>query len=272
MIMERFRYMVIGAHPDDCEKVGGICLKLIALGHSVKFLTVTNGCSGHHEFMGGSITARRREETERVSAMTGVEYEMLDNNDGYLVPGLAERGMIIAAIRKWLPDFIFTHRPCDYHPDHRAASALVQDSAYMVQVPNVCPTVPPLRRAPIIAYMPDSFRMPYPFSPTMAFGIDDVYEDKMRMYHQYKSQFYEWLPWVDGISGEVPEGDEERFEWLKHSEWAAPFRNRKPDEWDCILRERYGERAAEIKHAEAFELCEYGRAASTETLNAMFPF
>ena len=70
------RYMVIGAHPDDCESVGGIMLKLVDLGHSVHFLTATNGCSGHHIQMGGAIAARRRQEADRVSALAGMEYEL----------------------------------------------------------------------------------------------------------------------------------------------------------------------------------------------------
>ena len=43
------RFLVIGAHPDDPDLMfGGTALKLIKAGHAVKFVSVTNGCAGHH--------------------------------------------------------------------------------------------------------------------------------------------------------------------------------------------------------------------------------
>ena len=44
-----WRVMVIGAHPDDADIVCGcLALKLIARGAKVRFVSVTNGCMGHH--------------------------------------------------------------------------------------------------------------------------------------------------------------------------------------------------------------------------------
>jgi len=266
-----YRYMVIGAHPDDCESVGGICLKLLALGRKVKFLTATNGCSGHQTEPGAAMARRRAQEARRVSELFGVEYELLENPDGALTAGLAERAMVLRAIREWAPDFIFTHRPNDYHPDHRATSMLVQDCSYLVQVPNVCPLTPVLRYQPVIAYMPDGFQKPYPFEPTMVFDISDVFEQKIRMYHQYVSQMYEWLPWVDGRLEEVPHSEAERFEWLLKSRFGG--RNNQNPRWRAALAARKGQAAADAAaQLEAFELCEYGGQATRERLDELFPF
>ena len=38
------------------------------------------------------------------------------------------------------------------------------------------------------------------------------------------------------------------------------------------LSERYGAAAKDIKYAEAFEICEYGRQPTEEQIRALFPF
>ena len=57
------RIICIGAHPDDCEiGFGGTAAKAAALGHAVKFLSVTNGAAGHHIHSREETAARRRRE------------------------------------------------------------------------------------------------------------------------------------------------------------------------------------------------------------------
>lgn len=266
------RYLVIGAHPDDCESVAGIMLQLLDRGSKVKFLTATNGASGHQEMMGGALAVRRFEEARKVSELTGIEYEILDNTDAFLTASLPERHEMLKAIRKWAPDVIITHRPCDYHPDHRNTSVLVQDCSFLVMVPNVCPLTPPLRHMPAIFYMQDMFRRPYPFSPDLVFDIDSKLDEKLRMYHQYASQMYEWLPWVGQSKGEnIPNGDEARFEWLRSTrftETSEDFAHRFRTE----LVSKYGVRGDKVRFAEALEICEYGARLSPAQLVEYFPF
>ncbi len=38
-----------------------------------------------------------------------------------------------------------------------------------------------------------------------------------------------------------------------------------------LLKEYYGERAKDVRYAEAFELCEYGRRVSRQQLRELFP-
>ena len=56
---------------------------------------------------------------------------------------------IIREIRDFQPDLVLTHRPCDYHPDHRAVGQCVQDASYMVTVPHIVPDVQALRKDPV---------------------------------------------------------------------------------------------------------------------------
>ena len=120
----------------------------------------------------------------------------MDNPDGQLVPGLEERDKLMRLIRKFRPDLILTHRPNDYHPDHRYTSQLVQDSSFLVGVPNICPETPRLENMPVIAYFSDDFQKPLPFKSDVAVDIDSVMDIKVRMLDCHVSQVYEWLPWI----------------------------------------------------------------------------
>ena len=189
------RIMVIGAHPDDCElKAGGTALKWVDHGHTVKFVSATNGDTGHHTMGGGQLAKVRRSEMRNSAEIGGLEYEVLDIHNNEIEPSVLYRRMFIECIRKFHPDLIITHRPNDYHPDHRYTSILVQDSIFGLAIPNVCPLVPHLEKMPVVMYMYDSFTKPTAFSPDMVVGIDDVMDRKVQMLNCYKSQVYEWLP------------------------------------------------------------------------------
>ncbi len=139
----KLRIIVFGAHPDDCElDAGGTAARWAKLGHKVKFVSVTNGDIGHHEMAGGPLARRRAAEVERCAEILGIETEVLDNHDGELMPTLENRRRSSARSASWKADLVISHRPNDYHPDHRYTGILVQDAAFMVIVPNFCPDVP----------------------------------------------------------------------------------------------------------------------------------
>lgn len=266
------RILAFGAHPDDCDlKAGGIANKYTAAGHDVKFVSVTNGEAGHHEISGEKLVERRRKEARQSANVANIEYEILNIPDGELRPTLANRRKIIRLIRHYEPDLILTPRLNDYHPDHRYTSTLIQDSAYMVTVPNICPDTKALSSNPVIGYVSDGFQKPNPFVPDIVMQIDDVIEDKKEMLHQHTSQFYEWLPYAENIINEVPEDEEERKEWMAEK-WLSESK-RLANEYRDKLIERYGEeRGSEVEYAEAFEGCEYGSPLTEENKDTLFPF
>src|SRR4051812_27424812 len=139
----KLRIICFGAHPDDCElQAGGVGAMWAAQGHHVKFVAVTNGDIGHWREAGGPLAVRRKKEVEGASKILGTNVEVLDNHDGELMPTLEIRRSIIRLIRQWRADVVLSPRPYDYHPDHRNTSILVQDAAFMVIVPYICPDVP----------------------------------------------------------------------------------------------------------------------------------
>ncbi len=272
MVKKQIRVLVFGAHPDDCDiKAGGVAALYVEQGHPVKFVSVTNGDAGHHEMGGGPLARRRYAEAKAAAAVIGIEYELLDNHDGELMPTLANRYQIIRTIREFQPDLIMTHRPNDYHPDHRYTSTLVQDAAYMVTVPNICALTPHLQKNPVIAYLSDNFMKPYPFTPDVAIGIDAVVDQKIEMLDCHTSQFYEWLPYNSGTLTEVPSDDASRRAWLTER-LLARF-HATAEKYRTLLISLYGEEmGANIQYAEVFEGCEYGAPLTAENILTLFPF
>ena len=188
----KLRIICFGAHPDDCElKAGGVGALWAAQGHHVKFVSVTNGDIGHWREAGGPLARRRKAEVEQCDKLLGVTAEVLDIHDGELLPTLENRRTITRLIREWKADIVMSHRPNDYHPDHRYVGVLVQDAAFMVQVPNFCPDVPPLKNNPVFLFYPDGFQKPNPFQADIAVSIDSVIEKKLDAIDLLESQFYE---------------------------------------------------------------------------------
>ena len=261
--------IAFGAHPDDCDiRAAGAAMKFTAMGHKVKFVSITNGDAGHQSEGGGALAKRRRAEAQESARRSGIaEYEVFDNHDGELTPTVPVREQVIRAIRKWNADIVLAPRPNDYHPDHRYTGVLVQDAAYMVVVPNICPDTPPLRNNPVFFYYEDRFQKPAPFRPDVAIAIDDVFQRKIDVLDSHVSQFYEWLPWVDHTLESVPKDPAARKQWLAQTRTPrmTPEIRRSLEKW-------YGtERGGQIKVAEAFELCEYGYQPKEDELKKLFP-
>ena len=265
------RILVLGAHPDDADiKVGGTSALWCDAGHVVKLVSVTDGGAGHQTLRRPALVERRRAEAKAAGAVIGAAYDVLDLPDGGLLPTLEARQQIIRLIRGFRPDLIVTHRPTDYHPDHRYTAQLVGDAAYMVTVPAVCPDTPHLERNPVILYVSDTFKKPYPFQPDVVVDIGPSVERMMDMLHRHVSQFYEWLPFNMGSLESVPAGDVERRAWLgeRMRQRVRPLADRYRDQ---LLR-TYGEPGRQVEYVEAFEVSEYGSPLDADTRARLFPF
>jgi LmbE family N-acetylglucosaminyl deacetylase len=272
---EKLSIVVFGAHPDDAQyKAGGTAIKWAKQGHKVRLVSVTNGDIGHWQSAGGPLAQRRKDEVLATGKMWGVETEVLDIHDGELMPTLENRKLITKIIREAKADVVISHRPWDYHPDHRYVGVLVQDAAFMVTVPYFCPDIPFLKKNPVFLYSSDGFQKPYPFRPDLVVGLDDVFDLKLEGIHLMPSQHYE-----GGANGSeeyvktVPPASDEagRKNWLRRR-WSV----RQGDEANRnreLLVKLYGEeKGKSVKFAESFELCEYGAKASEGELKRLFPF
>lgn len=271
----KLRIIVFGAHPDDAEyKAGGSAVKWARQGHQVKLVSVTNGDIGHWKEAGGPLALRRAAEVAACAKKLGVTSQVLDIHDGELVPSLEYRKLLTRVIREWKADIVIAPRPWDYHPDHRYVGVLIQDAAFMVAVPFICPDVPPLKKNPVFLYSSDGFQKPYPFTPDIAVSVDDSFDQKLDGIHELTSQHYE-----GGANGSeahvksVPPASDEvaRRAWLKRR-WGAR-QGSEADKYRDLLIKLYGpEKGKAVKYAETFEICEYGRRPSMDEIKKLFPF
>lgn len=271
----KLRIICFGAHPDDAEyKSGGTAALWAEQGHHVKLVSVTNGDIGHWKMAGGELAQRRTAESAEVAKRLGVTSQVLDIHDGELLPTLENRRTITRLIREWDADIVIAHRPWDYHPDHRYVGVLVQDAAFMVTVPFFCPDTPPLKKNPVFLYSSDNFKKPYPFDADIAVGVDDVFEKKVNALLALESQTFEGgaLGSAEKTAKSPPASQPElRKAWLRER-WERR-QGGEADRFRAALVQWYGpEKGKQIRFAEAFEICEYGRQPTAAEIRVLFPF
>jgi LmbE family N-acetylglucosaminyl deacetylase len=269
------RIVVFGAHPDDADyKAGGTAALWAKAGHKVKLCSVTNGDIGHWQMSGGELAQRRTAEAMACAKKLGVEAQVLDIHDGELLPTLENRKLITKVIREWQADVVIAHRPWDYHPDHRYVGVLVQDAAYMVTVPFFCPDVPILKSNPVFLYSSDGFQKPYPFKPDIAVAIDEVFDQKIDAIHELESQHYEGGAngSAEHVASVPPAADVQgRKAWLRNrwdNRQSAEARKGR----EALVKWYGEEKAKNVKYAELFEICEYGKQPSDAEIRKLFPF
>ncbi len=182
--------LAIGCHPDDIEiSCCGTLAKCVKRGDKVTVCHVANGNMGHEIIKPDELRDMRAKEAKRAGALAGIEVVSLDIGD--LLPNgcdIAQRDKVMELIRKVQPDFIITHSPTDYMPDHLAVSKLVFDASFAASVPQYgtggkAAVVP-------IFYMDNLAGMN--FNPTEYVDITDEIELKIEMLECHESQL-KWM-------------------------------------------------------------------------------
>lgn len=270
--MDPLRLLVLGAHPDDAEiHAGGLAKLYRNLGHVVKMVSLTNGDAGHHQMSGAALADRRRAEAAASGRLIGAEYVTWDNHDGQLQPTLELRWQVIREIRTFRPDLVLTHRPEDYHPDHRAVGCVVRDASYMVTVPPVVPEVPILRKDPVVAYMSDRFTKPYELQGDVVIDVTEQVDTIVDMLCCHESQVFEWLPFNRGDEASVPADAAGRREFIR--QWYYSRQRPLADRYRQQLIATYGpQRGRQIQDCEVYEISEYAAPLTDEARRRLFPF
>jgi N-acetylglucosamine malate deacetylase 1 len=238
----------------------------------VLFVSTTNGDIGHWREAGGPLALRRKAEVNKAHEILGIQGVILDIHDGEIEPTLENRRTLTRLIREWNADLVLGPRTNDYHPDHRYTGVLVQDAAFMVTVPFFCPDVPAMKKNPVFMYYTDRFQKPAPSKPDIVISIDPVIDQKLDALAVMISQFAE-----GGANGSAalypadPAGQQQRQRQVRdnfsrrYQSIAVRFKQE--------LAAWYpGEAASTVKHAEAFEICEYGSQPDKAELRKLFPF
>ena len=137
----------------------------------------------------------------------------------------------------------------------------------MVAVPAIVPETPALKKNPVFLYFQDGFQRPNPFRPDIAVALDSVIDKKIDALDSHVSQFYEWLPWVDGKLDDVPKDPAARKAWLKR----ARSRDITPAVRAALVKWYGPEKGNATKYYEAFEVCEYGARPDEARIRQLFP-
>ncbi len=269
---EPLKILVIGAHPDDCDLLtGGLTLRHARAGNRVKYVSVTNGNAGHHFRSKAELAFLRENEALASAKALGAEYETLGVNDGHVWVNEEQTRLVVKIIREFHPDLVITHRPYDYHRDHRYVGQLVMDASYMLIVPHYCPEFQvPSHEMPVIAYAWDPFRKPYPFSPEIFIHVEkDDHVKKTEAIGNHETQLFEWLPWTQGITDliDAETDDDQRLD-LAGMLINNHFGDIVQIYHEPLLKEAFGEEAASF---EAFEICDYGKQPNRRELKRLFP-
>ena len=122
--------LVVGPHPDDQELgMGATIAKMVADGHRVTLLDLTDGEPTPH----GSPELRAAE-SAAAAEILGVDRIMLGQDHGFVnrevVHSVACRHAVAGVLRTREIDWIFCPDPVDAHPDHRAATRIVEDARF----------------------------------------------------------------------------------------------------------------------------------------------
>ena len=266
------RLLILGAHPDDSEfHAGGLSSLYRKLGHEVKMVSVTDGSAGHHRIGREELAAVRKREAAAAAGVIGATGVTWEFPDGMLQATLEVRHRVIAEIRSYRPDLILTHRTNDYHPDHRAVGQAVQDASFLVRVPHVVPEVPALDRDPVVAYMADMFTKPTPMEPHIVLDIGNRLDTIIKMLAQHASQVFEWLPYLEGTTEDVPTAETERLEWLE--KWYTQIIRPRADRCRDAIREIYSiNRTDTVDFVEMFEISEHGGTMTESLRRKLFPW
>lgn len=187
--MPTLDYLVIAPHPDDAELgAGGTILLLKAQGARVGVLDLTDGEPTPH----GSPETRRLE-TEAATAVLGIDWRgNLGLPNRSLVADLEARRRLASTLRELRPRVLFAPYGEDAHPDHVAASALVDAARFWAKLTKTDLAGQPHFPARVYYYF--SIHLRLHVRPSFVLDITPHIDGKMRALGCYRSQFIEGRP------------------------------------------------------------------------------
>jgi bacillithiol biosynthesis deacetylase BshB1 len=182
-------YLVIAPHPDDAELgAGGAILLLQAQGARVGVLDLTDGEPTPH----GSPEVRRRETDEATKVLGLAWRDNLGLPNRRLEATLEARARLAGVLRQARPRVLLAPFWEDAHPDHVAASALVDAARFWAKLTKTDLPGAPHYPERILYYFSVHLRIQP--QPSFVLDMSPHLEAKMRAIACYRSQFIEGRP------------------------------------------------------------------------------
>ena len=184
--------LAIGCHPDDIEiSCAGTLAKCVKRGDKVIVCHVSNGNLGHVIIPPDELAVMRKQEAKNAGALAGIEVICADFGDLDIYDNNKEaRDKVVDVIKEVNPDFIITHDPNDYMPDHNAVSRLVFDASFTATLPNYHTAVEGAAKMVPIYYMDTLCGVN--FNPTEYVDVTPYIDKKLEMLECHESQIV-WM-------------------------------------------------------------------------------
>ena len=215
--LQPIEYLIVCAHPDDAEiGVGGVLLNLIAQSARVGVLDLTDGEPTPH----GSIEIRARE-TAAASAVLGLTWRgNLGLPNRSLTDDLDARRLLAGAIRQLRPRVLLTHYWEDAHPDHVAASALVDAARFWAKLSKTDMPGEPHYPQRILYFFAMHLRLHV--KPSFVVDVSAHHVKKLQALACYHSQFVQGRPPSPSFLDEVRDRDR-YWGWTIGTRYAEPL-------------------------------------------------
>jgi LmbE family N-acetylglucosaminyl deacetylase len=181
------RVLAVVAHPDDAEILcAGTLLRAAADGATVGVFVLCQGDKGQPSRAIANLAKTRATEMRASAKLLGAELFLGGAPDGTLADTRELRLKVVEVLRQFKPTFVLAHSPEDYHPDHRAVSALAEAASWFSASRGHKTRSPALPQAPAIWWM-DTLNM-IGFNPGFYIDISRFAERKHAALACHKSQ------------------------------------------------------------------------------------
>lgn len=184
--------LAIGCHPDDMEiNCAGTLVKCVERGDNVTVCHVANGNLGHAIIQPDELREIRIGEAKKAGSLAGIKVVTCDIGDCLVNEASKEQlDTLVDIIREADPDFIITHAPTDYMPDHVAVARLVFNASFNASVPHYKTKVDKVAKVTPIYYMDNLAGLG--FVPTHFVDVTDEIDLKLEMLECHESQL-KWM-------------------------------------------------------------------------------
>ena len=216
-------FLVVAPHPDDAELgMGGTIAKMVAEGWRVGILDLTSGEPTPH---GSEV--RRRQETLKATEILGVAWR---GNAGLpnrkLEPTLEARELIASYFRVLQPRWIFAPYWEDAHPDHVAATQLIEAARFWAKLSKT--EMPGERFHPERIYYYFCIHLRLAVKPDWIVDISEHWDQKLESVLAYQSQFVEGRPTEPPTMIDRIRDDAANWGRLIHRKYGEPMATKEP--------------------------------------------
>lgn len=181
------RLLAVVAHPDDAELLcAGTLARARSEGAAIAICVLCKGDKGQPARPIHNLAAVRSREMAAAARVLDAEAFFGASPDGALADSGPQRRFLTEVFRRFRPTLVLAHAPSDYHPDHRAASALADASSWFCASRGYRTRTAPLPAAPAVWWM-DTIGMA-DFEPGLYVDVSPFLGIKEMMLACHKSQ------------------------------------------------------------------------------------